>query len=75
MLFWKLFELANFVFPLSLFFFLFIVQGTEAIERSSPILTKYWQQPAGTCAHFQHNYKIGGKIDYLLIQNEKNLYI
>lgn len=46
-------------------FYLF-TQGTESIERYSPVLTKYWQQAAGTCAHFQHNFKIGGKIDCIL---------
>lgn len=49
-------------------------QGTESIERSSPTLTKYWQQPADTCVHFQHNYKIGGKIDYIITFTSIKLY-
>lgn len=50
------------------------LQGTESIERSSPTLTKYWQQPADTCVHFQHNYKIGGKIDYTITFTSIKLY-
>lgn len=53
---------------------LFILQGTESIERTSPTLTKYWQQPADTCVHFQHNYKIGGKIDYIITFTSIKLY-
>lgn len=37
-------------------------QGTEAIERFSPLLTKYWQQPISSCGALHHNQKVtGGK--------------
>lgn len=44
------------------FLSLSIFQDTEQIERFSPALVHYWQQPASTCGSFLHsNYKVGGK--------------